>query len=249
MAIEIFNRHEIKYLITQEQFERLMELVPQYMSADKFNRNGKPYSINNVYLDTDTDELIRTSLQKPVYKEKLRIRSYGPATEDSPVFFEIKKKYMGLVNKRRTALSLSQLNDYLEKGIIPEDEKINAQVFREIDYMMKRYQAYPKVYLSYSRFAFFAEKDSDFRMTLDTDILARRENVRIDAPEAGISLLPQGFWLMEAKAYKSFPLWFVNFLSENGIKQISFSKYGTEYRLHTADTNTGSAADSSMNVA
>lgn len=249
MAIEIFNRHEIKYLISQEQFEKLMEVVPLYMDTDKFNRSGSPYSINNVYLDTDSDELIRTSLQKPVYKEKLRIRSYGPATEDAPVFFEIKKKYMGLVNKRRTALSLSQLNDYLEKGIMPEGDKINSQVFKEIDYMMKRYKAYPKVYLSYSRFAFFAKEDTDFRMTLDTNILARRENVRIDAAEAGISLLPQGFWLMEAKAYKSFPLWFVNFLSENHISQISFSKYGTEYKLHTAENSTTTAAGSSKNVA
>ncbi|MCR4939220.1 MAG: polyphosphate polymerase domain-containing protein [Treponemataceae bacterium] len=229
MAIEVFNRREIKYMISQDQFELLTAEAAKHMNADKFNSDGRTYQICNLYLDTESDELIRRSLEKPVYKEKLRIRSYGQADSQTPVFFEIKKKHKGLVNKRRTAFLLPELYQYLETGKEPSYEKTNWQVFREIDYMLQRYKAFPKVFLSYDRYAFFSKEDSDFRMTLDRNIQTRRSNLSLETPAYGRQLLPEGIWLLEAKAFKAFPLWFVNFLSENEIRQVSFSKYGTEY--------------------
>jgi len=205
------------------------------------------YSICNLYLDTEGDELIRKSLEKPVFKEKIRLRSYGTVSLGDKVFLESKKKFQGIVNKRRTNCILEDAYKYFEEGTFPSAHqqpngkpvKINAQVMKEIDYIMHFYELKPKVFISYDRQAFFEKNNSDFRLTIDTNIQTRRTDLRLDSPAYGKQLLESGQWLMEAKAFKSFPLWFVRFLSERKIFQTSFSKYGTEYKayqkLKTAD--------------
>lgn len=229
MATEVFNRFEKKYILTQTQYEELVKIIPQYMNGDVYNKDGKTYTICNLYLDTEDDSLIKTSLDKPVYKEKLRLRSYGKTPLDGTVFLEIKKKYKGLVNKRRTAMKLSEAYEYFESGKIPENPQLNSQVMKEIDYVSGRYDVRPKVFIAYDRFAFFQKEDDDFRLTLDTNIRSRRTDLKLESETDGELILEKGFWLMEAKASKTFPLWFARFLSENGIFEKSFSKYGTEY--------------------
>lgn len=232
MAIEVFNRTEIKYILTDEQKNKLMDILPLYMNSDPFNKDGKTYTICNLYLDTLSDELITKSLEKPAYKEKLRLRSYGTIGLNDNCFLEIKKKFQGVVNKRRTTMTLSQAYEYFQNRTKPEHEKLNKQVFNEIDYAMSQYNAIPKVFISYDRLAFFAKADTDFRLTLDRNIQTRRTDLRLDSPIYGDQLLQEGQWLMEAKAFKTFPLWFVKFLSENRIYSSSFSKYGTEFKKY-----------------
>ena len=236
MAIEVFNRREIKYLISDEDKDALLSFIGRYMESDPFNQDGKPYSICNIYLDTEADELIRKSLEKPAFKEKIRLRSYGEAKLDDMVYLESKKKFDSVVNKRRCAFLLRDAYEYLERGVIREDgenrPRMNAQVLREIDYIMRLYSLKPKVFISYDRLAFFEKNNSDFRLTIDRNIRTRRENLRLDTPIYGNQLLPEGKWLMEAKAFKAFPLWFVHFLSERKLFSTSFSKYGAEYRMH-----------------
>ena len=236
MAIEIFNRVELKYLLTQEDVDALRPLLEEYMVSDAFNPDGKTYPISNIYFDTDSDELIIKSLEKPVYKEKLRLRSYGQVhSKNETVFLEIKKKYDGVVYKRRTSFTLAQAERFLNDGIISQDEKINLQVLSEIKDLMKRYCLKPKVFISYERLAFFENDDSDFRLTLDKNILCRRKDLLLDSPVYGDSLLPEGQWLMEAKAFNTFPLWFAHFLSSRKIYQCSFSKYGFEFKKYKGD--------------
>ncbi len=230
MALEVFNRYEVKYLLTTEQFQKLLKIVPDYMNSDPYNKDGKTYSICNLYLDTENDDLICTSLEKPVYKEKLRLRSYGKTPLNGCVFLEIKKKYKGLVNKRRTFMTLEEAYSYLFDGVVPDNPKMNRQVMEEIKYAQSLYHAVPKAFISYDRFAFFEKEDDDFRLTVDTNIQTRRSDLRLDSDIYGEQLLEEGMWLMEAKASKTFPLWFSHFLSENGIYSCSFSKYGTEYK-------------------
>lgn len=232
MAIEVFNRTEIKYILTDEQKQKLEVLLSEYMNSDPYNKNGQTYKICNLYLDTTSDELITKSLEKPVYKEKIRLRSYGRINLEDNCFLEIKKKYKGVVNKRRTTMSLAQAYEYFEHRTTPENSKMNQQVFREIEYMMDFYKPVPKVFISYDRLAYFAKEDSDFRLTLDRNIQTRRTDLRLDSPVYGDQLLQEGQWLMEAKAFKAFPLWFVKFLSANKIYSSSFSKYGTEYKKY-----------------
>ena len=232
MAIEVFNRREMKYLISEEDKAALLSIIGNYMDSDAYNTDGKPYSICNIYLDTEADELIRKSLEKPAFKEKIRLRSYGMAKLEDKVYLESKKKFDSIVNKRRTSFLLQDAYEYFESGQINESIKMNKQVMHEIDYIVQFYKLKPKVFISYDRLAFFEKNNSDFRLTIDTNIQTRRENLRLDVPAYGVQLLPEGKWLMEAKAFKAFPLWFVHFLSERKIFNTSFSKYGSEYQMH-----------------
>lgn len=231
MAIEVFNRREVKYMLNDDDRAALLSIIGNYMDSDPFNKDGKTYSICNLYLDTSSDELIRKSLEKPVFKEKIRLRSYGTVALTDKVFLESKKKYDGVVNKRRTKFLLGDVYKYFENGEIPDDPKMNKQVMKEIDYIMHFYDLKPKVFISYDRWAFFEKNNSDFRLTIDTNIQTRRSDLRLDSPAYGTQLLKEGQWLMEAKAFKAFPLWFVHFLSERKLFKTSFSKYGTEYKM------------------
>lgn len=231
MSIEVFSRVEKKYLLSQSDVDILLPLLNEHMNSDKFNKDGKCYPISNLYFDTPSDELIIKSLEKPIYKEKLRLRSYGQVKDPKEtVFLEIKKKYDGVVYKRRTSFSLQEAYNFIENGADPTDEKTNWQVLAEIKDFMKRYNLAPKVFISYERLAFFSKTDTDFRLTLDQNIITRREDLRLESPVYGEQLLEPGQWLMEAKAFKSFPLWFAHFLSERKVNQTSFSKYGSEYK-------------------
>ena len=232
MAIEVFNRREIKYMLTDEDRAALLSIIGEHMNSDAFNKDGKPYSICNLYLATESDELIRKSLEKPEFKEKIRLRSYGRVALTDKVFLESKKKFDGVVNKRRTNFILQDAYDYFNSLSIPQNPsvKMNRQVMKEIDYIMHFYRLKPKVFISYDRWAFFEKENQDFRLTIDTNIQTRREDLRLDSPAYGKQILQKGQWLMEAKAFKAFPLWFVRFLSERKIYSTSFSKYGTEYK-------------------
>jgi hypothetical protein len=237
MAIEVFNRCEKKYMLNSEQYERMVEALQPYMIVDAYNKDKEFYGISNIYYDTPDDRLIRASIEKPVYKEKLRVRSYGTPQCSDNVFVEIKKKYNGIVNKRRTIMTLESAYDYLNEGKYPDENnpQMNRQVFREIDYFCNVYHLVPKVYLSYERRAYFERNDGDFRVTFDRAITARRTDLRLESGSYGKRLLPDGIYLMEVKINRAVPLWFSRILSELEIYPVSFSKYGTEYTQYVTE--------------
>ena len=140
MAVEVFNRYEHKYILDKKQYEKITELLKEHMELDSHNKDNTTYTISNIYYDTPDDYLIRTSLSKPDYKEKLRLRTYGVFDSNSMVFLEIKKKFNGIVNKRRTKIKLDEAYKFLESGIPPSPEKyINSQVMRELEYFISIY--------------------------------------------------------------------------------------------------------------
>ena len=230
MAIEIFNRHEQKYLLDADTFQKVLEVMDEHMMPDKYNVNHEPYTISNIYFDTEDDYLIRTSLSKPKYKEKLRLRSYGVPKNDSNVFLEIKKKFNDIVNKRRTVLKLSEAYDFISSGKPPEiKEYMNKQVLKEIEYFLQVYRLKPKVYLAYDRIAYFEKYNNDLRISFDKNIRTRRYDVALEDGDYGEALLPDGVYLMEVKTSKAMPLWLTDMLAKYDIKRRSFSKYGTEF--------------------
>lgn len=230
MAIEVFNRYEHKYLIDRDTFEKVIKVMDERMVLDSHNKDHKPYTIANIYFDTDDDYLIRNSLSKPEYKEKLRLRSYGVPDEETEVFLEIKKKYHGLVNKRRTTLHLDEAYEFVETGEKPEEsEYMNKQVVNEITYFLHRYDLTPKVYLAYDRIAYFEKDNDDLRISFDMNIRSRRENVHLEDGDYGEQLLDEELYLMEIKTSRAKPLWLTHMLTELGIKRRSFSKYGKEW--------------------
>ncbi|MCQ4087892.1 polyphosphate polymerase domain-containing protein [Saccharibacillus sp. JS10] len=230
MAIEVFNRYESKYLMDHAAYERIYAALLPYMEKDEYNEN-EFYAISNLYFDTPHDSLIRQSLSKPAYKEKLRLRAYGVPNKETRVFLEIKKKVSGLVNKRRTALKLHEAYEFVRTGQPPKLEPyMNAQVIDEIEYFLRLYDLTPKVYLSYDRKALFDKSSRDLRITFDTNIRCRREDVQLECGDYGEALMQPGQWLMEVKAEKTVPAWLSRLLSEHGLYRTSFSKYGNEYK-------------------
>lgn len=230
MAIEVFNRHESKFLIDMNIYEDIEEELLKHMKLDEYNKSHEFYTISNIYYDTRDNHLIRTSLSKPNYKEKLRIRAYGIPEPNDRVYLEIKKKVCGMVNKRRTKLELKKAYDFVEKGNRPKIKSyMNGQVINEIEYILKTYDLEPKLYIAYDRRAMFGTESRDLRITFDTSIRTRRYDLRLESGDYGDELLNNNTWLMEVKAEKNIPLWLSKLLSKYKIYSTSFSKYGREY--------------------
>lgn len=231
MAIEVFNRYENKYLVDARTCEKLEHRLREYMEPDAYNRDRDTYPIMNVYYDTCDNQLIRASLQKPRYKEKLRLRSYGTPNEMSKVYVEIKKKVSGLTNKRRSELSLPQARAFLSTGVLPAMKgHMNAQVLREVQYLMERNEVRPALYLAYDRRAYFGFGEHDLRVSFDRNIRSRRTELALEAGDYGVPLLEADQLLMEVKSAQSIPLWLARLLSEHRVFPTSFSKYGAEYQ-------------------
>ena len=231
MAIKSFQRYEKKFMLTEAQYNLLIPILSKYMNPNKFCKHGKNYSIYNIYYDTKDSHIIRHSINKPYYKEKLRLRSYTiPSSPTDIVFLELKKKINGIVNKRRATLTLEEAYNFLDHGIRPKtNDYINNQVLNEIEYHLENNSVYPTVYISYSRKAFFAKDDNDFRITFDSDILTRRDNLKLELGSFGNNLLKQNHYLMEVKILGAIPVWFTKVLSDLEIYNTHFSKYGNEY--------------------
>lgn len=219
----VFKRYELKYILTQEQKEEILKAMEPYMALDGYGRT----TIRNLYFDTDDYRLVRHSIDKPVYKEKLRVRSYEQADSDSTVFVELKKKYESVVYKRRISLPEKEAMDWVNG--IRHCHK-DTQISREIDYFLKMYAPLkPVVYLSYEREAYYEKNGGDFRVTFDDTILCRREELSLQSEVYGTPLLAPGLTLMEIKCAGGIPLWMTRALSRERIYKTSFSKYGTAY--------------------
>ena len=223
----VFERVERKFLLTPAQYAGLMRTLPEYMQADQYGES----TILSLYLDTEDSLLIRRSLEKPVYKEKLRLRSYGVPREMDNVFLEVKKKVRGVVYKRRICLPLAQAMECLAQGSVPAAD---GQIGREIAYMLRRYRLRPAVLLAYDRTAYAELEPSPnrLRITIDRDIRSRQTDLDLRLGSAGESLLAPGMRLMEIKTAHAIPLWLCAALDQNEIRPTSFSKYGRVYEAH-----------------
>lgn len=219
----VFKRYEIKYLLTREQKGAVMAAMTDHMEPDSFGRS----TIRNIYYDTDNYRLVRRSLERPIYKEKLRVRSYHTAKPEDEVFIELKKKYNSVVYKRRTDICQRQVADYLAGKILAPKP---CQITNEIDYFLQFYKTLaPKVFLSYEREAFFDKDNSEFRVTFDENILWRTTDLSLEAGVYGENILKPGQTLMEIKTSGGIPLWMVDVLTVQKLQKTSFSKYGNAY--------------------
>lgn len=214
------QRYELKYLITTDLRHALREVIDTHTVPDEYGKSR----IANLYYDTPDHRLIRRSLEKPAYKEKLRLRSYGTPGEDSTVYLELKKKAASVVGKRRTALKLREVSDFLRA---PAGD---SQIRRELSYFLGRFDGLaPAAVLCYDREAYFDRTDPDVRITFDTDIRYRFTDLSLQSGTYGTALLSPDMVLMEIKVGRSMPLWLTRELSRLQIRQTSFSKYGRAY--------------------
>ncbi|MGN0493955.1 MAG: polyphosphate polymerase domain-containing protein [Acutalibacteraceae bacterium] len=224
MPQTIFKRYENKYILNESEYRALLKAIEKYTVPDRYGKS----TVCSIYYDTPDRRLIRASIEKPIYKEKLRLRSYGIPGEDSDCFLELKKKYKGVVYKRRIAAPYSDGLAYMEgnSGIIPP-----SQIKNEIEYFKKYYGALsPSVDIFYSRLAFYDAADPNVRLTFDSNILYRDYEPDLKNGIYGERVLQNGLYLMELKTAGAMPLWTAEILTRLKIYPSSFSKYGTAYK-------------------
>ncbi len=232
MAIATFKRYEKKYLITKEKLDQILPSLLEYMELDPFCLNGNEYRIYSIYYDTDNHDVIRQNSSGPVYKEKMRIRSYYDRKDpEDKIFMEIKKKSEGQGNKRRIKLKIKEIEPFVNEGILPKTKDyLSAQVAKELQYYLKMNKVHPALYVQYDRLALFGKEDKNFRMTFDRNVRTRRSNFVFGESDEDELLLPGGEYIMEIKILGAMPLWLTKILSENGLFSHGFSKYGVKYK-------------------
>ncbi len=230
MAVEVFNRYEQKYILNRETFFKVNEAVKQYMEPDSHSAGDVFYPICNIYYDTFDFALIRASVAKPAYKEKLRLRSYGRAKPGDLVYLEIKKKYQGLVNKRRTAISLPAAAEFIQTGRLSEiSSDMNRQILAELSYFVRTHSLVPKAFVAYDRIAYFGKGNQDLRISFDHNLRARNKKLVLTAPDTSVPLIDSDVYIMEVKTRFAAPLWLTDLLVSHGLFKQSFSKYGSYY--------------------
>ena len=227
--IVVMKRYELKYILNEEQKERFLAGLAGHMQADQFGLT----SIASLYYDTPDYRLIRTSIEKPMFKEKIRLRSYGLATDSSPVFLELKRKAYGIVYKRRVQSTIPLVRRFFNRE---GDICAGGQINNELTYFRDYYDALvPSCLIIYDRTAYF-EPGGDLRLTIDRNPRYRSDNLDLRQSMDGISLLPEDSAILEIKVQDAVPLWLSSLLSEEKIYKTSFSKYGEAYKQQLAKT-------------
>ena len=217
--METFRRFEKKYLLNASQYEEVMRKIEPYVKPDKFFAAD----ISSIYYDTDRYELIRRSIEKPEYKEKLRIRSYKDADETDEVFVEFKKKLDGIVYKRRTKAVCKDLLEDIRHSCFKDD-----QVGNEIRYALSYYgKLNPKFYIGCTRTSYVARDDENLRITFDRDIRYRTKNLSLRKDRNDKSVTEDT--VMELKVKDAMPLWLTKILDECEAYPRGFSKVGMAF--------------------
>jgi len=222
MIKKIFKRVEQKYLLTEEQYLSLQDLIDRYFLPDNYYFN----KIYNLYFDNDNYDNIINSIEKPKYKAKIRLRSYGEATQDEYLFLEMKQKYKGTVYKRRINLTLKEFNEYMNDGTFPKKKK---QIMKEIDYHIKYHKLHPAIFVAYDRYSYYSKEDDNFRITFDYNLRGRTNNLKLQDTKENKMYFDQNMYIMEVKCLYALPLWFIRELSKLKIYPSSFSKVGNIY--------------------
>lgn len=220
MNNNVFKRIEEKYLITGEEKDMLLKRIESFIEKDFYFET----TICSIYYDNQNSDLIINSLEKPMYKDKVRLRSYGIPSLGDNVFLEIKNKYKGVVGKRRVKMTLKEFYDYIDGNRIVE-----GQIMKEIDYLFKYYELKPNIFIAYDRQAYKDKETGNVRITFDNNLRSRRNNLRLEYGDSGDNYLDKDIYIMEVKALGAMPLWLVKCLSELKIYPKSYSKYGTKY--------------------
>ena len=228
MAITVMQRYELKYLLDPDQTAFLRKRLEGHMSADQYGKT----SIASLYYDTPTFQLIRTSIEKPLFKEKIRLRSYGLATDESPVFLELKRKAFEIVYKRRVQTTIPLVHSFFSgEGDVCAPGQINREITTFRDFYKT---LVPACLIISDRTAYF-EPGRDLRLTIDENPRYRTDALTLKKSMEGTSLLEKGWTVLELKVQQAVPLWLASIISEGKITLGSFSKYGEAFRRQLAD--------------
>ncbi len=216
--ISVMKRYELKYYLNKDQLAFFEEKIASYMKLDQYGLT----TIASLYFDTPDFRLITKSIEKPKFKEKIRLRGYGLVNEDKPTFLEVKRKCEGIVYKRRITLSEKEALNFISTC---ETTKQN-QIDREVEAFLKaHYPLEAKYLIIYDRKAFYQD-NSDLRITIDRNPRYRTTKLNLHTSMEGIPLVEEGGAILEVKVQNAIPLWLTSILSQGKIYQTSFSKVG-----------------------
>jgi hypothetical protein len=220
-ALTYFQRYEQKYLLNQFQYDAIMGALPGFTREDEFGLT----TVYSIYYDTDDYAITKKLLDKSVYKEKLRLRSYGVPRKGDTVYIELKKKFNGVTYKQRAPVRFAGIDSYLNLSLGYDSDYIAG----EINWFLQYYNPSPKFMLWYDRLAFRGMENKDLRITFDTHI--RWQDLAVDFAKGyyGYPLLAENIYLMELKVDNSLPLFLSRLLAQLRIFPVSFSKHKTAY--------------------
>lgn len=220
----VFKRIEKKYILDIQKYNKLMNELEGKLDDNEFPNS----TILNLYFDTDNYDLAIRSIQKPVFKEKIRLRSYNVPNEDSVLFLELKRKYKETIGKRRIGISKKQYEQYLKTGRMEDID--NKQIYDEIDYSIKMYNVSPKILIAYDRKAYYLKENHNIRITFDFNLRSRTEDLDLSLGDAGKKFFKKNLCILEIKSCDAMPIWLVKVLNNLCIYPTSFSKYGEIYK-------------------
>ncbi len=219
-----FQRYEKKFHLHKETYQSMLEELHGHIVEDDYHS----YTISNVYYDNEDNKIIRHSISKPVFKQKLRIRSY----DNENLFFEIKKKYRSQVFKRRVVI---KADDYYNNDFSKVADK---QTLSEIEYFIEYHKVFPKVALKYSRVAYKGIEDENLRITFDSQLKYSTTNLDIRQKDNTLKDELDGSYIMEIKVEGAVPVWLSMILDKLKIYSTPFSKYGYCYKKYLSTQNT-----------
>jgi SPX domain protein involved in polyphosphate accumulation len=224
---DFFRRVEKKYIITQSQYSYIKKAISDKMQEDSYGKS----TICNIYFDTENYDLIKNSITKPIYKDKIRLRSYNVPEKESIVYLEVKRKFKEIVSKRRIEIKLSEFEkiENREIGKLQLEENSNSQIQKELEYYFNHYNLISTMYISYQREAYYEKENMNFRLTFDSEVLARENDLQLDKGSYGTYILEEDKYIMEIKTLDAIPLWFVSILNKIDAHPCGFSKYGEAY--------------------
>ena len=264
-AGDTFQRKEKKYLISSGQYKAIKEGLTSHMRLDDYGATR----IDSLYLDSFDHNLICKSLEKPLYKEKLRVRSYGAFSEADAVYVEIKKKFKGIVYKRRVRMSAEGARAYYTHQMTyeqaqhvypvlqnPENDLTvgKIQIAREIDAFFKRHPGIePAMLISCIREAWCPNDNDDQdcvdRITFDESI-SYVDLLKANAVQRR-PVISDDLVVMEIKCAGGYPQWLCDLLGDCGAYPRSFSKYGNAFKRvlsERGDVSVGAAPSSKLVV-
>ncbi|MFP4697135.1 MAG: polyphosphate polymerase domain-containing protein [Eubacteriales bacterium] len=231
MGKEVFNRHELKYVLDVNHFDDILQDLSQYIVTDPYGDEDGFYTISSIYYDTVDDLFHYERMKGQTFRQKVRLRTYNKPDNNSDVYLEIKKKFKAVVNKRRVVMPLNDAYKFLNNDYnnIYELKASNYQILKEVLFLKSHYKLVPKVTISYERQAFIGIKDNDLRITFDSNIRKRKENMGLEKGNYGERYIKSKYLIFEIKTSKRIPLWLSRILSKYNCCLESFSKYSNSY--------------------
>lgn len=231
------QRNELKYVLDGVTYDLFRTLTKSRLESDSF----ACAHVCSLYLDTCENALIRHSLEKPTFKEKLRFRTYVPdPSPDDICFLEIKKKMDGVVYKRRVSMTVVEALDFCKNGdfpsgslaaLSPEKREMAIQILREIEWMYFHQEEIlqPTFMISCERLSLKERNTDSLRITFDRDLRWSYKDGRVIPGIAGNALIDSEARIMEIKSTKGFPFWLIDVLNKLEVYPQSFSKVGKSY--------------------